>query len=57
MDAKAKSQRRKSIQPKDLKYEDSKGLEVEGFPYIKNKETLRILLFGDSFTFGDEVKR
>ena len=35
---------------------NSKGLRGKrDFPYIKNKETLRILILGDSFTFGDEV--
>ena len=35
---------------------NSKGLRGKrDFPYIKHKETLRILILGDSFTFGDEV--
>jgi hypothetical protein len=35
---------------------NSKGFRGKrDFPYIKNKETLRILILGDSFTFGDEV--
>ena len=35
---------------------NSKGLRgKKDFPYTKNKQTLRILILGDSFTFGDEV--
>jgi hypothetical protein len=35
---------------------NSKGFRgKKDFPYIKNKEMLRILILGDSFTFGDEV--
>ena len=35
---------------------NSKGLRgKKDFPYTKNKEKLRILILGDSFTFGDEV--
>ena len=35
---------------------NSKGLRgKKDFPYIKNKERLRILILGDSFTFGDDV--
>lgn len=35
---------------------NSKGFRgKKDFPYIKNKEKLRILILGDSFTFGDEV--
>ena len=35
---------------------NSKGLRGKrDFSYTKNKETLRILILGDSFTFGDEV--
>lgn len=35
---------------------NSKGLRgKKDFPHSKNKETLRILILGDSFTFGDEV--
>ena len=35
---------------------NSKGFRgKKEFPYIKNKEMLRILILGDSFTFGDEV--
>ena len=35
---------------------NSKGLRgKKEFPYAKNKEKLRILILGDSFTFGDEV--
>jgi hypothetical protein len=35
---------------------NSKGLRgKKDFPYIKSKERLRILILGDSFTFGDEV--
>jgi hypothetical protein len=35
---------------------NSKGLRgKKEFPYIKDKERLRILIIGDSFTFGDEV--
>ena len=35
---------------------NSKGLRgKKDFPYAKNKEKLRILILGDSFTFGDEV--
>jgi hypothetical protein len=35
---------------------NSKGLRgKKDFPYTKDKEKLRILILGDSFTFGDEV--
>ena len=35
---------------------NSKGLRgKKDFPYPKNKEKLRILILGDSFTFGDDV--
>jgi len=35
---------------------NSKGLRgKKDFPYTKTKQTLRILILGDSFTFGDEV--
>ena len=35
---------------------NSKGLRgKKDFPYVKEKEKLRILILGDSFTFGDEV--
>jgi len=35
---------------------NSKGFRgKKDFPYSKNKEKLRILILGDSFTFGDEV--
>ena len=35
---------------------NSKGLRgKKDFPYLKNNERLRILILGDSFTFGDEV--
>jgi hypothetical protein len=35
---------------------NSKGLRGKvDFPYTKNKEKVRILILGDSFTFGDEV--
>jgi hypothetical protein len=35
---------------------NTKGLRgKKDFPYTKNKEKLRILMLGDSFTFGDEV--
>ena len=35
---------------------NSKGLRgKKDFPYTKNKDKLRILILGDSFTFGDEV--
>ncbi|HSE90241.1 MAG TPA: hypothetical protein VLJ79_28795 [Candidatus Binatia bacterium] len=35
---------------------NSKGLRgKKNFPYTKNKEKVRILILGDSFTFGDEV--
>jgi len=35
---------------------NSKGLRGKrDFPYTKDKEKLRILILGDSFTFGDEV--
>jgi hypothetical protein len=35
---------------------NSKGFRGKrDFPYTKNKEKLRILILGDSFTFGDEV--
>ena len=35
---------------------NSKGLRgKKDFPYAKNRERLRILILGDSFTFGDEV--
>jgi hypothetical protein len=35
---------------------NSKGLRgKKDFPYSKNKEKLRILILGDSFTFGDDV--
>lgn len=35
---------------------NSKGFRgKKDFPYTKNKEKLRILILGDSFTFGDEV--
>src|SRR5215468_3569441 len=35
---------------------NSKGLRgTRDFPYVKDKDKLRILILGDSFTFGDEV--
>lgn len=35
---------------------NSKGLRGKrDFPYTKNKNKVRILILGDSFTFGDEV--
>jgi hypothetical protein len=35
---------------------NSKGLRgTKDFPYIKNKDKLRVLILGDSFTFGDDV--
>src|SRR5882724_5248615 len=55
MDAKANLKDIKVFNQKILNT-NSKGLRgKKDFPYIKNKETLRILILGDSFTFGDEV--
>ena len=55
MDTKAKPQRRKDIRQQDFKY-NSRGLRGKrDFPYTKNKNKVRILILGDSFTFGDEV--